>query len=301
MQEAKTDRLVLGTAQLGFRYGIANRNGRPDATTARAIVREAWNRGIRQFDTAQAYGDSETVLGSVLNDLGIAKEAQVISKLDPGLDPLDKNSLRDAIEKSLGRLHIKALHGLLLHSEEDLGFWEKGLREIMAECVADGLCASVGVSVYQPVKAQQAMNADGLQLIQVPTNYLDRRFLEIGLYEAASKRGKSLYVRSVFLQGLLLMKPEELPSRMMFARPVLEKIASLSDRFEVTRYAMALGYLKQIAPSIHVIFGAETPQQVVDNVAAWQIPLPEDLIPTLQESFSVSDETLLNPSLWPTN
>jgi len=53
--------LVLGTAQLGLPYGIANQTGQPDQVVATAIIREAWNQGIREFDTAQGYGDSEQV------------------------------------------------------------------------------------------------------------------------------------------------------------------------------------------------------------------------------------------------
>ena len=56
-------RLVLGTAQLGMNYGIANQTGKPELATARNIVRTAWEGGIRCFDTAQGYGDSERILG----------------------------------------------------------------------------------------------------------------------------------------------------------------------------------------------------------------------------------------------
>ena len=43
----EANRLVLGTAQLGMPYGIANRSGQPDASQARAIVEAAWEAGIR--------------------------------------------------------------------------------------------------------------------------------------------------------------------------------------------------------------------------------------------------------------
>ena len=86
MVDNSTKRLVLGTAQLGMSYGIANSMGQPDQDVANAIVREAWDSGICKFDTAQAYGDSERVLGAALNVLGVVSVAKVISKLDPRLD-----------------------------------------------------------------------------------------------------------------------------------------------------------------------------------------------------------------------
>ena len=63
-------RLVLGTVQLGMPYGIANRLGKPSQEVATSIVRTAWSKGIREFDTAQGYGDSETVLGKACVKLG---------------------------------------------------------------------------------------------------------------------------------------------------------------------------------------------------------------------------------------
>ena len=56
-------RFVLGTAQLGMKYGICNSHGQPDEQECLSIVETAWNSGIRFFDTAQAYQESEKVLG----------------------------------------------------------------------------------------------------------------------------------------------------------------------------------------------------------------------------------------------
>ena len=62
--------LVLGTAQLGMDYGVANRRGKPEPKEAVEIVQTAWENGIRFFDTAQAYGESERVLGRCLSGTG---------------------------------------------------------------------------------------------------------------------------------------------------------------------------------------------------------------------------------------
>ena len=46
------DKLVLGTVQFGMDYGIANRSGQVSKEESDAILRLAWERGIRRFDTA---------------------------------------------------------------------------------------------------------------------------------------------------------------------------------------------------------------------------------------------------------
>ena len=72
VMESEETRLVLGTVQLGLDYGIANENGKPTQDQATAIIQKAWDNGIREFDTAQAYVTIENVLGIALKKLGIA-------------------------------------------------------------------------------------------------------------------------------------------------------------------------------------------------------------------------------------
>ena len=108
--ESKTEsRLVLGTAQLGMPYGIANSTGKPDFETAVSLIKTAWEHGIREFDTAQAYGESETVLGRALSSLGISNDVRIITKLDPKLDPQEGQNIQKAINRRLERLQIPSL------------------------------------------------------------------------------------------------------------------------------------------------------------------------------------------------
>ncbi len=67
-------RLVLGTAQLGMQYGIANHTGRPDEDGAYKIVRTKWSNGIFEFDTVQACGKSKKSIGQIIKNL-LAEEA----------------------------------------------------------------------------------------------------------------------------------------------------------------------------------------------------------------------------------
>ena len=77
-------KLILGTVQFGLNYGIANSEGKPDLNKVRAILRCAADHGIRILDTAAAYGDSETVIGTVFaEDSALKNHFQVVSKIPP--------------------------------------------------------------------------------------------------------------------------------------------------------------------------------------------------------------------------
>ena len=78
-----TQPLIIGTVQLGQAYGIANTTGQPEQQEANSIVRTAWDAGIMLFDTAQGYGNSESVLGATLRHCNATDAARIITKLAP--------------------------------------------------------------------------------------------------------------------------------------------------------------------------------------------------------------------------
>ena len=78
-------KIVLGTAQFGLEYGIANKKGRIQKNEAREILHYARENGIHLLDTAINYGGSEQILG----ELGV-NEWQIITKL-PSIKECSEN------------------------------------------------------------------------------------------------------------------------------------------------------------------------------------------------------------------
>ena len=89
-------RFVLGTAQIGNRYGITNDSNPMVSADAALILDAARQRGIAALDTAPGYGDSEHVLG----ECGV-RDFEVITKV-PTLDP-DAHLEIDTIPAMLSR------------------------------------------------------------------------------------------------------------------------------------------------------------------------------------------------------
>ena len=294
----EVNRLVLGTAQFGMSYGIANQNGKPNHATATEIIRKAWESGIREFDTGQGYGDSETVLGKAFLALKLSEKALVISKFSPQLDHLNANIMSEALEQSLEKLGVPVLYGIMLHREELISYWDQGLKQILRNFVKSGKVKKVGISVYSPEKAILALNTDGIDFVQFPSNILDRRFEQAKVFELADQLNKRIYIRSVFLQGLILMLPEEIPETLDFTRPVIAKINSLADELKLKRQELALGYLKMEMPHSQIIFGAEQAEQVDLNVECWMKNYSDSLTSTVKCSFTNISEKIINPTLW---
>lgn len=292
------ERLVLGTAQLGMSYGVANRSGRPDAADARAMIAAAWEGGIRTFDTAQGYGDSETVLGSIIHDFGLENEIRVITKLHPGIDHRRRDVLAEAVDHSLRLLQIPRIHALLLHREEQMDLLKDGLAESLHHFVAEGKVGHIGVSVYSPERGLAALDEDVIDIVQLPASIVDQRAARAGIDKRAKEKNKEIHIRSIFLQGLLLLDPRDVPPKLAFSVPVLEEFGRLIAGFGLTGREAAIGYIKKRFPESPVLFGAETTEQVRENIRSWQSNVPEALIGVVENLFPEVDERVVNPSLW---
>jgi aryl-alcohol dehydrogenase-like predicted oxidoreductase len=71
----------------------------------------------------------------------------------------------------------------------------------------------IGISIYQPLELAQVWSIGKFDLVQAPLSVLDRRLLTSGWLDRLNELGVEVHARSVFLQGLLLMKDNERPSK----------------------------------------------------------------------------------------
>lgn len=292
-------RFVLGTAQLGMVYGANNMIGKPSARKADEIIGRAIDCGINEFDTAQAYGDSEAVLGRALSKLGSGRPVRVISKVHPSLDWRDAGSLKAAVECSLKKLGVPALHGLMLHDETLLDQWDNGLGETLEGIRQSGKTMRLGASVYSPQRALQALQKSGIDFVQFPANILDRRFDRAGVFLKAAAARKSAYVRSVFLQGLLLADPDHLPERLEFAADAIRVARRFAAKAGLRMEELSIGYALQKWPDAALVLGVESAAQVEENARVVAKDFPNFPIRDVELAFEKMDERVLDPMLWP--
>jgi len=96
--------------------------------------------------------------------------------------------MKSALEASLQKLRLSSLYGFMLHKESFLDLWHKGLGDILTGFVRQGLVKHIGISVYHPDRALDALRTDGIDFVQLPTNILDRR---------SRKQERSQWLRSL--------------------------------------------------------------------------------------------------------
>lgn len=291
---------ILGTVQLGMRYGIANQAGQPDAHAAEAIVGECLKGGIDRFDTAQHYGESETVLGAALQACGATQRARIITKLSPSLADSDAITLRQSVAESLARLNVPALDTIMLHREEQLALLDGAIGNALTTLVHEGIAARIGISVYTPDMALRALRHPLVDVVQLPASLFDRRFETAGVFQLARETNKEIHIRSVLLQGLLGMEPAALPQSFAELFPFLEQFHCVCETYGVPWAVAALAWARRRYPDAGILFGAESAAQARQNLEIF----PENdvsYIPFMTELDVICPpqrEALLNPALW---
>jgi aryl-alcohol dehydrogenase-like predicted oxidoreductase len=275
-------------------YGIANTTGQPDLATAHRIIADSYQGGVRFFDTAQAYGSSERVLGHCFRDLQITSTVRVISKVAPQRPP---GELESSVRQSIDALGVPRLWSLLLHAESQLDEWSGPMGQALHSLKQQGLTERLGVSIYSPSRALQALDLPEVDVIQVPANVFDRRLQRVGFFLAAARAGKTVFVRSVYLQGLALLEEGKAP---LFARTAVSAYRQFCRKESQVSGRFAMAYVRQMAPDALLVMGAERPEQAIENCQEMQMPLPPVALCAAWDRCWPEDEPLLiNPSLWP--
>ncbi len=289
-------RLVLGTAQLGMPYGIANATGQPNQGLANDILSTAWENGVRILDTAQAYGDSEAVIGNFLKSHPQCR-FDVITKLAPDVDITSSADITAAVLASTERLGQKPT-ALFLHSYDQLSHWNGCLGETLIDLKRQNEIGCLGVSLYRPDEFHNAVEHPEIAWIQAPLNVFDQRLIDQNLLEEASKSGKRVFLRSVFLQGLLLMAPDALPPAMAFASTAVRDWQTLCRRHGLSPDKAALSFAMTSAPDAWIVIGCETKAQIEKNLEVIQQILPNEEFIAEAQVLGAKNLKIIDPSMW---
>ncbi len=290
---------ILGTAQLGMPYGIANNLGQPNLSFAKGIIATALNAGITYFDTAQMYGTSETVLGQCLQVLNSQNEVKIITKV-ASESLQDKVSLGQAFSASLQNLDVQSLYCFMLHHEEYLTYLDGWQGDFLLALQKQEKIIHLGISVYYPEKALQALEHPLIHIVQVPSSLFDKRFIEAGVFKRAKELKKEIHIRSVFLQGVLCMSPASLPDYLKILYKYVKCFHGICNRYNCTPSQGALAWMQNKEPEALLIFGAESIKQVQENMdIEWQKKCNmQDFLLELDNINVPQEPELLNPSLW---
>jgi hypothetical protein len=77
-----------------------------------------------------------------------------------------------------------------------------------------GLTKKIGISIYDFNTLENILKKFDFDLIQTPFNILDQRLIKNGWLNKIKRKKIKIHVRSIFLQGILLLNNNDLPPRL---------------------------------------------------------------------------------------
>ncbi len=296
-------KLGIGTAQFGLDYGISNTSGKTSLKEVQSILKIATENGVDVLDTANFYGDSESAIGSCLheqNRFRIITKTPVLKENRYSSD--DGIIIKKAFYESLKRLKLSSVAGLLIQDAYNvLAEGGEFLYEGMLELKYKGLVEKIGFSVYNGEQIDKLLDLYDFELIQVPVNVLDQRLIKGGELKKLKNKDIEIHARSIFLQGLLLMEPDNLHSFFDPIKPVINKYRSLIISRGLTLVEGAINFVASVPEIDYIIVGVNTTEQLKANLDGFKSTL-KDRIPLENFSmFSIEDSRYLNPKLWKLN
>lgn len=289
--------LGIGTVQFGLDYGVSNKGGRTREYEVCRILDLARDSGIRMLDTAAAYGESERVLGRCFSPGDSFRVVTKISPLRRGQRARGAAKMvHDEFLRSLDRLRLPRVYGLLVHHGADLLQPEgEEIWAVMAECREEGLVEKIGISGYVSKEISEVLERYSVDLVQLPLNILEQRLLKDGQISRLKATGTEVHVRSIFLQGLLLMNPVEVPS---YFDPVKKQLAALRAFLmdhALTPVRGALAFVRSVSGVDVVIVGVNDSDQLRVNIEDFRA-VDECCLDF--SSFAINDERFVNPARW---
>jgi len=283
-------KLALGTVQFGMPYGIANQEGKVGPDEIARILAFARETGISILDTAIAYGDSEASLGAA----GVA-DLCVITKL-PSVPEGEAVVpwIRAQVQASLHRLGVRTVYGLLLHRPEQLaGVHGAVIADALAALKAEGLVQKVGVSIYAPAELDTVWPTLTIDIVQAPFNLIDRRLVNSGWLRRLHEAGVEVHVRSLFMQGLLLLPRADIPAKFEAWTPLWDAWHAWLRSTDMSAVEACIAFVQFFPQIDKLVVGVDNVRQL-EQLAAATRHCRMATWPAIEST----DERLINPSQW---
>ncbi|GAB2511688.1 aldo/keto reductase [Nocardia heshunensis] len=276
------------------------------AAAAREALNNAWQTGIRAFDTAPHYGAGlgeerlrPFLRGRERADFWVCTKVGRLLHDDPlAVDGTDgfygapKRSrrrdysalgVRRSLTDSLARLGLEQVDMLLVHDPED--HLEQALRSAVPEMVRmreQGLTAGIGVGVNTVETALRFVREAPIDCVLIAGRYtlLDRR-AEAELLPECVRRGIAVLVGGVLNSGILA----DPLSRTTFDYHAADSrvlarardMARMCGEYGVPLRAAALQFPRRHPAVTATVLGAGTAAEIADSLDMLNMPVPEEL------------------------
>jgi aryl-alcohol dehydrogenase-like predicted oxidoreductase len=282
--------IIIGTAQLGTNYGIANTEKNININKKIEFLNFAYKNGLISFDTAYAYKNSHKIIGKWIREYKLNPE---LSSKIPNLKLYKYKDIDIIFNEILKELNVKKLKNLLLHNPED---WNnKKIKIYIENKIKDNIISKFGISIYD---IQSIPQDDLIKVIQLPGNIFNQKILISDKLNKFIETGGLVQVRSIFIQGLLLMEPSKIPNKFDQIKKGLIHFANISKELKIDKKYLAIKCVKYLLPQAQVILGFDTINQIQSLLNVGNEDIKESDVKEILKVGRSYDNKLWDPRTW---
>ena len=288
MNNSKIKKIIIGSAQFGMDYGIANKKGKILKNGITSILDLAIKNGIDSVDTAKSYGESEKNLGEYFREKP-CNSWKVITKINK----IKENVLSQLID-SKKKLNYTP-NTILAHSAQ-VYLNPKYQKELIDSKDEVGF-KKIGVSIYNIKELDDILNSDlKPDIIQIPINILDTRFYDNALGHLYNM-DIEIHARSIFLQGLFYLSDNQIKMRFKDVFPVIQKLKDIAGKSNLTIAQLSLLWLSGLKEIKKIIIGLDTAEHLSYHIKTLNMDVGLGIF---EEALAINytNEKVLNPSFW---
>ena len=280
-------KLILGSAQFGMKYGISNKKGKTSSREVKKILKYAHKKNISFIDTAYAYKVSEKEIGNY--HLKSRNKFKIITKFS-----IKNGDVRKQFEKSKKNLRVLP-HIILAHSAKDytsIKFQEK-IKDIKSEFKS----VKFGVSLYDPEEFYKIIKVKVPDIIQVPINLFDKRFLDPKIIKLAERNRIKIHARSVFLQGLFFLKKHKIFKTFKNVEYIFNRFDQVCRYEKINLGQLSLLWLYKKKEVDKIILGVNSLKQLRVNLKTIKKKINRRSQKIIEE-LNLNQNIIIKPKLW---
>ncbi|WP_342250178.1 aldo/keto reductase [Sphingomonas sp. OTU376] len=297
---------ALGFGCMGLDFGYATRVSKDEGVT---LIRQAVDRGVTFFDTAEVYGPftNEVMVGEALRP--VRDQVVIATKFGFDIDPETAENrgvssrpeaIRGIVDRSLQRLGIETID-LLYQHRVDPNVPIEDVAGVVRDLIAEGKVKHFGLSepgaqtlrrahAVQPVTAVQ--NEYSLWWRAPETNGILAACDELGIgFVPYSPLGKGFLTGAMSNQTLpqgdfRATTPRFQPEALAKNEAFVDLLRRVAGEKSATPAQIALAWLLAQRPYIVPIPGTTKLHRLEENIAAAEVVLGDDELRDINEAAS---------------
>jgi len=282
------NKIILGTAQFGMKYGIANNSGKIQYPEISRILNFLHKKKIKLLDTAFAYGVSEKEIGNFYKKK--KKKFKIITKLS------FKNNMDiiDQYESSLESLGY-APSIILAHNYKD--YLNLNFHKQIKILKKKYFIKKVGVSLYNIDELEKILAYKKPNFVQIPINIFDQRFLDEKVLKKLESRSIKIIARSVFLQGLLFKKPNFIFKNFKNVENNFLKSLEIAKKEKMNLGQLSLNWVYHLKKINNIVFGVDNLKHLKENFKIKKKKITKKSIDEIKK-INLNNNKIIKPYLW---